>query len=565
MSSYNYGDDGVVDVSKDPTGATSPLKAGAVLIDHIAITSGHYNQKTLDVKAQCTNLTIFESISDYHLSGRMTLIDGIDVLKNLKLVGQETVTVKARVPDAKGNFAEGDASEKGTSIDQVFRIYSITDYKVLNNNTASYVLHFVDPMAFEFHKKKINKVLRGRYSDMLANMMYEDAEMKLYLGDKNVSGIEDTVPENMQLVVPNWSINRCIKFFVENGEPADNKSYKNSMFFYQNLQKVDENDNQYRYQSFQTMCKKEMEHPVKFHYQGTSDHNTTNEKKYPYHTRNSAIIDFERPQKANTFLGIRKGAYASKMITYDPVRKIHEDTTYSISDVFDRGSEGHVQGHPMINAKEMLEICKATDFTEAGDSSSFSQKIFVEQRPDESFDDYTLHKVNMTNAYSDEAKLIDAESQEVKQQQLGLEYRDSGPLERRALLSLMEQNITRVKIPLRFDIMAGQNVQITLPTPEVKPQNGEEYPDELESNKYLVGKITYEISPAHGYGEVTMQCIKESFEKEISEYEPTFNVGQEEEHKFDQYGNEVYSPDDAPYSPYVNNTGKFSYGIGKKS
>ena len=122
---------------KEGTGPSSPIKAGAVLIDHIAITSGHYNQKTIDVKAQCTNLTIFESISDYHLSGRMTLIDGIDVLKNLKLVGQETVTVKARVPNSKGNFEDGDASKKGTSIDQVFRIYSITDYKVLTNNSRS--------------------------------------------------------------------------------------------------------------------------------------------------------------------------------------------------------------------------------------------------------------------------------------------------------------------------------------------------------------------------------------------------------------------------------------------
>lgn len=539
---------------QDATGPTSPIKAGAVLIDHIAITSGHYNQKTIDVKAQCTNLTIFESISDYHLSGRMTLIDGIDVLKNLKLVGQETVTVKARVPDSKGNFEDGDATKKGTSIDQVFRIYSITDYKVLNNNSASYVLHFVDPMAFEFHKKKINKVLRGRYSDMLANMIYEDAEMKLYLGNKDVSGIEDTAPENMQLVIPNWNINRCIKFFVENGEPADNKSYRNSMFFYQTLQTVNENDNQYKYQSFQTMCDEKYLHPVGFIAHGTFHQNIADEDKSPHFYRSQHIIDYERPQKANTFLGIRNGSYASKMITYDPVRKVHEDTIYSISDVFDRGT-GHVQKHPMIDCNpDGLDICKATDFTES-DASSFSQRIFVEQRPDESFDDYTLHKVNMTNSYSDEPKLIDAESREVKQQQLGLEYRDSGPLERKALLSLMEQNITRVKIPLRFDMMVGQTVKLSLPTPEVKPENGEESPDELESNTYLIGKITYELSPANGYGEVTMQCIKESFETKIEDYEPTFNVDNSEQQRFDKYGNEVF--DERSFSD-----GKFDYGIG---
>ena len=35
-----------------------------------------------------------------------------------------------------------------------------------------------------------------------------------------------------------------------------------------------------------------------------------------------------------------------------------------------------------------------------------------------------LHKVNMTNAYSDEEKLIDASGTTNVQQQIGLEYRD---------------------------------------------------------------------------------------------------------------------------------------------
>ena len=102
--SYEYGIDENFDVG--PTGPTSPLKVGAVLVDHIAICSGHYNQKALDVKNQCTNVTIFEDISKYHLSGRLTVIDGLDVIKNMKLVGQETVTIKLRLPSDSGDFDE---------------------------------------------------------------------------------------------------------------------------------------------------------------------------------------------------------------------------------------------------------------------------------------------------------------------------------------------------------------------------------------------------------------------------------------------------------------------------
>ena len=126
----------------------------------------------------------------------------------------------------------------------------------------------------------------------------------------------------------------------------------------------------------------------------------------------------------------------------------------------------------------------------------------------------------MTNAYSDEEKLVDATGNANIQQQIGLEYRDSGDLERNALLSLMEQNITRAKIPLRFDMMVGQTVSLFLPSNEIDLDD--ENADKLEGHTYLIGKLTYEISPVDGYGEVTMQCIKESFEEDIATYQPDF-------------------------------------------
>lgn len=501
------------------TGPTTPLKAGAVLIDHIAICSGHYKKKSLDIKQQCTNVTIFEDISKYHLSGRLTVIDGLDVVKNMKLVGQETVTIKMRVPSQTGDFEDIEQNDlqclmPGNSIDQLFRIYSITDYKPLRNGYASYVLHFIDPMAFEFHRKKVNKVLRGRYSDMLGVALYEDAQMKQYMG-QNVSGIETTVPENMQLVVPNWNMNRLIKFFVENSEVESNKSFKNSMFFYQNLMKFGEFDNQYKFQSFQTMCDPSLKHQTKFIFHGTMEQDMSGE--HTHTVREHFIIDYERPQKANTLLGKTKGAYASKMTTYDPVRKVHEDVVYSISDVFRRGDESsHVQTNPMILDNDFVPICKVEDFAEEPET----KEVFVEQKYNVDFDDMTIHRYNMTNAYSDEEKLIDTTGDSNIQQQIGLEYRDSGELERQALLNLMEQNITRVKVPLRFDMMVGQTVDIMLPPTEINPEEDNE--DELEGATYLIGKLTYEISPQDGYGELTMQCIKESFGTDIASYEPEF-------------------------------------------
>tara|TARA_B100000925_G_scaffold255300_1_gene208580 strand:- start:963 stop:1820 length:858 start_codon:yes stop_codon:yes gene_type:complete len=271
-----------------------------------------------------------------------------------------------------------------------------------------------------------------------------------------------------------------------------------------------------------------MKHQMMFLHHGTHERDTSNEH---HHTlREHFIIDFERPQKANTLLGKTAGAYASKMTTYDPVRKVHEDVVYSITDVFNRKGP-HVNQNPMIVDDDFIPICKVDDFLEGEPET---KEVFAEQIYNVDFDDKIIHRVNMTNAYSDEEKLVDATESKNVQQQIGLEYRDSAELERQALLSLMEQNITRVKIPLRFDMMVGQTVDIKLPPPEINPQEDNE--DELEGTTYLVGKLTYEISPQDNYGELTMQCIKESFGTNIASYEPEFVEDQhlENESKVEQ-------------------------------
>ena len=524
ISDWDYGDRVKGQESSTSLGATdetSPIAAGTVVIENITLISGQQsaeetaNNFTIDLKAVCTNVTIYEDISKYHLTGRATIVDGLDLIKYQKIVGQETLTIKASIPNAEGEpFGSDEDDPYMNTMDHTFRVYAVSDYNRISDTTATYVLHFTDPLAYEFHQKKVNKVLRGKYSDILANVLYEDSEMKKYLGQSR-SGIEETEPDNMQIVSPNWNVNRLIQFCCDNAEPKSNKSWKNSMFFYQTLFRTSQEDNLYKFRSFGQMCKKELLHQETFKFYG--NHQLDKSNKDTYEERRRSIIDYYRPVKGNTLRGVTSGAYAGKMITYDPVRKIHEDTTYSITDVFDRGDEeSHVLKRPLIRADVEIPLYKLED--EQGGKPQIEQ-MFIDRRPDQGFDDVTLHRVNMTNAYSDEEKLIDANDSTKVQQQIGLEYRDTGELERRALISILEQNSLRVKLPLRFDMHCGQTVRLNLPSPEVK--KGEHVPDELESDIYLIGKITYELSPLNQYGEISIQCPKESFAVDVETYSPS--------------------------------------------
>ena len=211
------------------------------------------------------------------------------------------------------------------------------------------------------------------------------------------------------------------------------------------------------------------------------------------------------------------GSYASTMITYDPVRKVDETTIYSIDDVFKRGEEGHVSKAPFLTTDEniVLHRLEGPNMFADGEAPSLVQYINY-LAPGKSYDDVIVHKVNMTNSFSDESKLVDASDNKTITQQRGQEYRDTNDLERTALLGLLKQNVTRFDIPFRCDLSVGSIGKFYLPTPETDVYN----PDELQDENYLVSKIVYQINPQANKGIVKIHGVKDSYGTLIKDFVP---------------------------------------------
>ena len=125
---------------------TVNVQQGELVVD--ALTIVNPEKESIDITALTSNITIFEAIDKPFLSGRITIVDGLDILKNYKIVGQESLTIKIR--QAEGNGSQYSIPE--FSIDKVFRIYSVTDVIRTNQNTQTYVIHFVDPKFFTCEK-----------------------------------------------------------------------------------------------------------------------------------------------------------------------------------------------------------------------------------------------------------------------------------------------------------------------------------------------------------------------------------------------------------------------------
>ena len=240
------------------------MKGGDLRIDNLLLVNSH--GETQELREFCSSLTIYEQIDEPFLTGYMSIVDGRDIVKNLRLTGQESVTLKLTTPDDQGEFSISQA------IDKTFRIFSITDYKRKNDGgqlTASYVLHFIDPMWFECQRIRVSQVFHGSYSGILYKLLIEHAGFKYVPGcgalasKGEIESWEESVPKNNQFISPNWNINKLIKFCVNKSEAEGNNTWKNSMFYYQTLA------GKSRFESFQTMVGRQQ--PKSFVYTGIAD------------------------------------------------------------------------------------------------------------------------------------------------------------------------------------------------------------------------------------------------------------------------------------------------------
>ena len=487
----------------------SNLKSGEFFIDSLILTNPE--QESISLRKICSSIVIFESIYEPFISGRLTILDGSGVLQNFKLTGQESLTVR---------IAAKDGTDEKTlpefSLDKTFRIYAMTDHQAhKEQNSRSYVLHFTDPKQFVCNNTRLSKTLRGSYSNMLLDVLMNDAGFSDQRELKDVADYwEDSEPENLQIICPNWTITKFIRYATENANRKSNtNSYENSMFFFQTM------NGSFRFVSFETMCR-DLESPLLFDFSSRQDIDTEN---IPIDTPglglNSKILAFKQPTRFNTLKGFRDGAYAGTQVSYDPIRKIAEENVFRLADCFDSEDKLHVSKHPPIRLKEN-EVTYSAELSGAPtEVPQYSlQEEMIDLAPNDQVDAYINHRVNPTNAFSDEAKLVDAEGSQQITQQLGNESRDTSGIQRQALRSLLLQNNTYIALPFRTDLTVGTICNLKMP--KLQPEGK----DELQDPRYLITKIQYKLNPIAETGVVHLTCAKDSLGVELNAYFPLGDI-----------------------------------------
>ena len=480
------------------------MQGGVFTID--AINLVNQEGESVDIQGLVLSFRLYESIYNKFVTGDINIIDGLDLLKNFKITGDEYIRIAVKQIEGMGEEAS-----KEFTIDRDLKVYKINAVNRVDQATQAYVLKVCDPRMFTARNTRVSRVMRGSYDKMLQNVLINEGHMKI---DEFVHW-EDSKPDNQQMVVPNWTIDKFIDFTVNNADKGleDKAVYRNGMFFYQTL------NGGFCFKSIDTMFQDEF--PLKFSYGSRqADTETADVDANAEGGVNTVIEAIEVPQRADTLRGMVGGAYASTQITYDPIRKVDEIDLYSIDELFNRNAENHLSGFPLIRTGEENEVFEKVFTTENVTDAKVSPPVTekdVDTNLGHKYDSLKIYDTKMVHSFDNADKLDTEESFRGWSAKV-----DTGKLERRAMLEILQQNRIIITIPMRTDLSVGTVIQLDIPPPQ-SSTGGVDISDKMNDNRYLITDICVNGVPADKVGKCFVECVKESYAKKIADYTPLDN------------------------------------------
>lgn len=459
-----------------------------------------YNE-SLEITNMVMGFKLYESIFNKFVTGEVSIADGLNLPKNFRLTGQEYIRIS--IKQKEGNDEE---AEEAFSIDKTFRIYKLDNIIRVDEITQSYVLRICDPRMFYARKKKISQTLRGRYDQILQNALIDVGKFKV----EEFDAWEQTKPDNKQLICPNWSVAQLTDYIVNNSQVGESHAFKNDMFFYQTL------NGGFRFQSFDSMCTQEF--PIPFSNIPRNTSQTEDENLNAPLGLNSAILVYKKPQMFDTLQGTVGGAYASTLKVYDPIRKLEEENIYDLESSMKKGN--HVSGHPMLYVDDLERVLTAGEVTEMTTSPEVSETD-VDIQPTKEFGGVIINDYHNQHSFDNATSLSDPEVFESRK------LNDSGVLERRALLDILQQHRIQVTIPLRTDLSVGMIIKFVMTTPETMGEGDKA--DKVNDDRYLITDLAVEGDTVSKTGTCILECVKESYAQKIETAKPLDEVSEAEQ------------------------------------
>lgn len=278
-----------------------------------------------------TDFTITESIYRHCLVLKANIKDHNNLLEDLKLIGQEKLTVKL----VRQSFA--DLTED--SIEHDFYISEYPLYSKFPNRLQVFSIVAVSELAYLSQMKLVTKAYRKQNSleivkDILTKYLNYD-ESQIYVTPEKTRNFAGIVPALHPIDAINWILRRT---FGQNDTPVycfETLSEKKKMRIVSHNEMA--NSPQYRQYVDGMFYTEDV---------GNQKYNAEN-----YRQAQSRIIELASNLNLSKFSSAAKGAYAATSIAVDIARKKYSIHTFNYLDEFERMKKSTLSKNPVLSNK----------------------------------------------------------------------------------------------------------------------------------------------------------------------------------------------------------------------
>ncbi len=444
--------------------------AGDVNVEEVVIISR--TGQEYDIKNLVAEINIFEDIFSNCMTGNILVADGMDLINNIPLVGEELIRLRISTP----TFPEGEEFYK------TFKLYGLGDKApTFTDRTQVYTLHFISQEGYIDSLVQVNGSFSGNVGDVVSNLF--DRFVKI--PRNTIDGVEsknetdltilDSTKNTISFNSPSWSPFKCINYVTSRSLRTDNDG-SNFVFY--------ETNKGFVYGSIQELIDMQMKNKFLFEQYIYAPNNVSipdnaNGFKYrkPSLDRSYRLVeDFVTEEDFNLLHSNMVGHLANRVVTYDLLNKRMKVNDYDYISEWDKYK--HVDKNSTISTG--TPIVSTTQLR----SSNSSVMVYPQHQ-------HTFNggKDN-TNANID--KILSS---------------------RMSMFADINMRKISIIVNGRTDIECGMLVEFLLPSFKSKDtiKDSNDVLDKFYSGVYLISSIRHKITPSKHT--MRLELIKDSIPK----------------------------------------------------
>ena len=453
-----------------------------------------------DLRKVFLGVKIHESIKSNFLLGELAIVDSTGLLENAKIFGQETLRVRFKAP-----FGLEDEIHDDDVIDQLFRIYKVSQVKRAGQNAYIYNLKFCSPELIQAKRIRVSQAFRGSMTDIAGQLARDHLGISIEDGKGGkltpyFEVREKSQGDNYHVLIPNWSVNYSINWLAAQAQGIDSQSgLQDSFFFFQSA------NGGYRLQSLASMMSVDYLNGDPFVYTPATIADT---KTIPWDNVEAGrmgmgrrIQNYEIGSAANMLEGIVQGLFGSKQITVNNTYQYLSERTYSYLDKFYGGKEMAMNDYPLVRTTD--EVMHIGEAASQEDTSDLVAGTYAEYKSVSDYGDAHTILVSDRHFVNDIENEINQASHNA--------HLGSAQL-RQAVTQLLKYYSINLLLPVRTDITTGALINLEIDA--VRPGEQEESEAYFHGRgKHLITDIMWELTLDEC--KVNVKCIKDSLINEI--------------------------------------------------